>query len=490
MNRRIRSNDPSLAGRMGRRHLLKGLAAGSLLAGTALAAPRKVGEGRTAIVIGAGIAGLSAAWELRRSGFAVSIFEKREWSGGRMREAWMGPLYGFTHAAGIFTANREMFALARELGIAEGLLGPEAVGPIENEFGTYEHAGRWHLSDLARVPGIRPETLARLPVLQADLDRLREEVDPCLLATSAAWDDETLGDYYERMLGKEAATQVIRYWIEPMLSWWGWPAYMTSKVALLPWLAQQDAQFNIPSGGIGLLTRTLAAKLPIEQRTTVRYITPPDADGRHTVHYLSPRFEPKTVTPDVVVVATEGKFVYPLVQGLSASQAEFFKAVDVAKEAIIWYVLDPKAAPAATEGGRYISSHPDRMKRRVTAWEVTPAQPDNHNRPPTARVALSRPETPLWQFSNQPMEKYCEPIIKHFYPAFDMRNVVDIVNYTCDDLIHMPVGYARQMAAIAREQAKSRRGLYFAGEYLAGAHTGAACASGLDVARTIARHWS
>jgi oxygen-dependent protoporphyrinogen oxidase len=130
------------------------------------------------------------------------------------------------------------------------------------------------------------------------------------------------------------------------------------------------------------------------------------------------------------------------------------------------------------------------MKRRTTAWDVNPAQPDNHNRPATARVVLSRPETPNWQMSNQPMEKYCEPIIKHFYPAFDMRNVTDIVNYTCDDLIQIPVGYVKQMAAISREQEKERRGLYFAGEYMAHAHTGGACASGRTVARTIVKHWA
>jgi oxygen-dependent protoporphyrinogen oxidase len=70
-----------------------------------------------------------------------------------------------------------------------------------------------------------------------------------------------------------------------------------------------------------------------------------------------------------------------------------------------------------------------------------------------------------------------------------MDHVVDIVNYTCDDLIYMPVGYVKKMDKVIREQNKGKRGLYFAGEYLAGAHTGAACASGRTLARTIERHW-
>jgi oxygen-dependent protoporphyrinogen oxidase len=473
-----------------RRDVLKGIAAGGLLATVPMASATQTSNGRTAVVIGAGIAGLSAAWELRRGGFQVSIFEKREWSGGRMREAWMGPLYGFTHAAGIFDANREMFSLATELGMADELKGPADLYPIENEWGEYGHTARWRAADFAQVPGLSAETLQRLPALQADLDRIRQEVDPCLLATGAAYDDESLGDYYERLLGKEGASEIIRYWIEPSLSWWGWPTYMTSKIAMLSWFSASPGDFMDPRGGIGVLTRKLASLMPIEQRVTVRYITPPDSAGRHTIHYLTPEFEARTVTPDVVVVATEGKFVYPLVQGLTPNQESFFKAIDFTKEAIVWYILKPDAAPEKMVGGHYIPSHPDRMKRRTTAWDVNPAQPDNHNRPATARVVLSRPETPNWQMSNQPMEKYCEPIIKHFYPAFDMRNVTDIVNYTCDDLIQIPVGYVKQMAAISREQEKERRGLYFAGEYMAHAHTGGACASGRTVARTIVKHWA
>ena len=70
------------------------------------------------------------------------------------------------------------------------------------------------------------------------------------------------------------------------------------------------------------------------------------------------------------------------------------------------------------------------------------------------------------------------------------EHIVDIVNYTCDDLIYMPVGYVRQMADILREQSKERPGLYFAGEYVSGAQTGCACASGRSVARQIAQHWA
>lgn len=60
---------------------------------------------------------------------------------------------------------------------------------------------------------------------------------------------------------------------------------------------------------------------------------------------------------------------------------------------------------------------------------------------------------------------------------------------TADDIIYMPVGYIKQMAAVLSEQEKERRGLYFAGEYVSGPHTGAACASGRSIAQLIKKHW-
>ena len=333
----------------GRRSLLKsiaGLTSASLFSNSLLSSRSMAAVSSpmpSAVVIGAGIAGLSAAYELTKAGFHVSIFEKEMYTGGRMREAWMGPLYGFTHAEGVFTANREQFALAAELGVLDELNGEGGLSPIDNGIGTYGCTARFRVAEVAKIPGISAETQRRLPVLQADLDRIQQEVDPCLLATGSAYDDESLQDYYERMLGKEAASQVLRYWIEPILEWWGWPAALTSKIALLSWFGQQQADFVAPRGGIGVLTRRLNDVLNVQHQVAVQFITPPNAAGRHTIHYLTPELERRTVTPDIVVCATEGKYVKRLVQGLSPQQDEFFQSIFTTKEAIIFYILDEKA---------------------------------------------------------------------------------------------------------------------------------------------------
>lgn len=474
-----------------RRRVMKGIAA---TAAASVVIPRALfaaGRGPTAVVIGAGIAGLSAAWDLRKAGFQVAIFEKEKFTGGRMVQLQMGPLYQFTHAAGVFEANKDMFALAAELGIEQDLRGdPYPAYVIDNGHGLYDPGGlsRFDIENALKIPGLSPETIGKLPSLQPDMDEIAATVDPCLLETGTAYDDESLGDYYERVLGKTAGREIIRYKIEPICIAWGWPPYETSKIPLLSWLARKEA-FVIPRGGIGVLTRKLDSLLPVQNNTTVRYVTPADSSGRHTIHYLNANLERRSVTPDVVVCAVEGKYLGRLVQEMTPKQEALARNCFFTKEPIVCWIVDEKHAPKEYAGGGYIPDHPDAMKAKTTYWSATPGNPEL-NHPPHVRYALSRRHTPEWQRSDMAIEDFCWPMIKALYPQLEKSHVVDIVDYTCDDLIYMPVGYVRQMAAVLREQRRERRGLYFAGEYVAGAHTGAACASGRSIARLITKHWS
>lgn len=474
-----------------RRACLKAISVGTLAA----IRPRSVLAGRvspkpTALIIGAGIAGLSAAWELRKAGFHINIFEKEDFTGGRMREGWMGPLYQYTHASGVLGAYREMFDLADELGIRKELEGQTYIGKMDNGHGTYPFRFGFHIDQLVKIPGMRAETRRRLPLLQKDLDEIRQNVDLCQLATGAAYDNESLGEYYERLLGREAASDLIRYWIQPVCAAAGWPVYETSKMALLPWFSQQQAKFMFPRGGIGVLTRKLGSLLKVQHKTTVHYISPPGADGRRTVHYLTPDFQRCTMKPDVVLCTVEGKYLDMLIQEPTPLQNYLFKKIFFTKDAAVCYVLDPAYAPHKFASGAYIPTYPDPVKAKTTYWAAIPGGPEYSGQPPHLRYELSRQETPNWQRSDKAIEDYCFPMMKTFYPQLEKRAITDIVNYTCDDLIYIPVGYVREMAAVLREQSRSRRELYLAGEYVSGANTGAACASGRTVARLVIKHWA
>ena len=155
-----------------------------------------------------------------------------------------------------------------------------------------------------------------------DLARYRAEVDPSYIVTGADYDGESLEGYFKRVLGNKAGQEIVDYWIDPVCDAWGSLPDRCTCVATLSWLAQQDAEFNIPHDGIGVLTRRLAELVDIRYDTTVMRIGRPGADGRHHVHYLTSDGARESITPDKVVCAVEGKYVLHLLEDVSRKQRE------------------------------------------------------------------------------------------------------------------------------------------------------------------------
>jgi len=459
---------------------------------------------RTAIVVGSGIAGLSAAWELQAAGFAVSVFEKQHMAGGRMRMDWIGPIYRQVHAEEIWEGNLEMLDLADTIRIADKFTINQPDGPMEipipvnNGDGIYGVATRFHTTEILNTPGFSNKLKQDLLQLLPDLAEIRETVDPCLLHTGAAWDDESLFDYLAGKLGREGAQRFTDDWVAPGWLWvWGQKAAEASKIAMLSLVAQQNKRWINPPD-IGLMTQTLASMLDVKLNTTVMRITPPDANGRHTIHYLTPDGQRTSVTPDVVVCATEGNYVLPMVQGLNDQQRNFFHQVHLGQFAFITYLLKKGHGPKtilSNESG-YTASHPEYENQissidwvavpEGTSMEFLGTDPEDR-----AMVGsyLRDNEMAEWRESGQSLSAYCLPMIQEGYPGLTLDMIDDVVVQGGDELVMFNTGLPSAMAEFIRAEEKDKHGLYFCGEYLSHAHTGAACASGRTVARTIARHW-
>lgn len=83
-------------------------------------------------IIGAGITGLTAAYDLTRAGHRVTVYEARPYAGGLASgfhdERWEWPLERFYHHW--FASDREAISLIRELGVADRLFFPRPTTSI------------------------------------------------------------------------------------------------------------------------------------------------------------------------------------------------------------------------------------------------------------------------------------------------------------------------------------------------------------------------
>src|SRR5262245_15795080 len=92
---------------------------------------RRSGAARKVIVIGAGLAGLSSAYELTQAGHEVTVIEARARSGGRvwtLRDSFPEGLYAEAGATNVFDNHEWTMKYVKELGVALDPMGSAGGG--------------------------------------------------------------------------------------------------------------------------------------------------------------------------------------------------------------------------------------------------------------------------------------------------------------------------------------------------------------------------
>ena len=262
-------------------------------------------ESRGAVaVIGAGLAGLTAAYRLQQRGFDVTVFEARDRVGGRVWTVRKGDYIMDLGAAFYLGTYRESIDLIHELGL----------GPLFTEvpvWGVMPKQGDKHLLDYGKLlrTGVTTRALSARSKLKA-LKLLR----PMLHARGslgyhsydqvAELDTETVREYFRRELNDE------------LLQWAGRPLVSSTwvaddgdtSIALLLWTIRNmlvSTMYNLRPGVSGL-PEELARRLRVRLQHSVDHVA--DTGAAVEVTFTPASGSQGTESFDACVIATQAQY--------------------------------------------------------------------------------------------------------------------------------------------------------------------------------------
>ena len=293
------------------------------------------------VVIGAGIAGLTAAYDLGRAGHDVLVLEQADRVGGKLRLAEVGGVTVDVGAEAMLHRRPEGSALAEELGL-------EVVHPASTGSQLWLRDGLVPLPRTLMGVPLEPDALAGV-LSPAGLERVRREPE---LPPSDLTHDVAVGELLAERLGDE----VVDLLVEPLLGgvYAGHSrslslrattpqlAALASRGSLLEGAAALPASdvpvFGGIPGGMGRLPEALAAsgRFAVRTRATVRELRRTASGFALTVGDTR---TPELVEADRVVVAVPAAPAARLLGEVAPTAAAALSTVESASMAIVTHAF-------------------------------------------------------------------------------------------------------------------------------------------------------
>lgn len=433
-------------------------------------------------VVGAGIAGLSAAWDLTKAGHTVTVYDRNDFPGGRMADVIVNGICTHSGASILFSFNKEMFDLVEELGISDEVTSFGADFEMNCSDGQMEYPLRVtpSVAFMLSHKALGISTKAKLTRLLPDIVKSGLMTDPCLMHTAKRFDDETMVDYITRVVSEE----YLEKYLEPLFrAPWHWEPEDIGKaylMSLMGHLVTSDQRTF--KQGIGYLTRQLASRLDVRLGTSVEAVRE-NPDGGAMLK-LCDKDGQRSINADAVVMAIEGVYVTSVVEGLTEAESTFFDGVRYNPGARVYYGL--KHRGVEDKRNWFTRSSPS----KVSLFHVTdhdPIVPKGHVQPATIQAELI-PEL-IAQIAKEGgqdhVESYIRDQIRSYFPSID-EEVESIAEQWWDAMLPLwPKGYATKVADFLERQETSPKPIFYCGDYLSQSHTGGACASGRNIARLV-----
>ena len=216
----------------------------------------------TAIVAGAGIAGLCAADALARAGVQVRVFEAAQEAGGRMRTETFGRHVIECGAQFLSTGYTVLAALARQLGLAGGLRAASQVNAVIRQ-GRPCRVRAQSMLDPLRSGLLGLPAWLRLGLALGREGRALRTLPLNDLGQWARYDEESASEWLDR----RGCGEALAYVTEPLLQGFYFLTPETSSAALMllaSGFGARRCSTTSLAGGMQSLPRALAGPLRVE----------------------------------------------------------------------------------------------------------------------------------------------------------------------------------------------------------------------------------
>jgi oxygen-dependent protoporphyrinogen oxidase len=250
-------------------------------------------------IIGAGIAGLTAGYYLKRYGFDVTVYEASNRIGGRMTSDTIGHRTIDLGAQFLSCDYQTIMPLIDEIGLTSSLteISPW-VGVVRDN----------HIRAISPYHFFSPLSSGYLKLGESikflsQLARWRKRILGTSINDYAVWskyDDANAADFTKEIFGEA----ILEYVIEPqMQGYYFQEPEKVSKILALMLLnfLLKKGQLVTLQGGIGLLPKQLAAFLEVKTECEITALEE-QVDGSIKIHSASKEF-----IADKVILATTGK---------------------------------------------------------------------------------------------------------------------------------------------------------------------------------------
>lgn len=430
-------------------------------------------------IIGAGISGLSAGYQLKKAGFKPVIFESANFVGGRMSSESVDGFIVDKAAYSIMGSYTRIKSCLREFNMGDSLEPTEATSSM------FAGGREYRL----RIGSVADFLKYRLLPAKSKMDVVKLFLYAKLLGKTLdlgnpsgktfALETESATDY---LLSRYDA-HILEYLAYPIFceSFLGTPENNSKPVFLSA--VKRLAGFEVfsPNKGMGMLPDRLMKELDVRLQSPILQVSLRDDSGSYEVHVGGK--SPESLVFDAVIVAVPANLVPTMIPELPADLAKHFQAIQYAPSLVAALAVD-KSYPHvsminnlsrkdfSTVGSLVFDHHkgPGRVpsgKGLVTAILNEPA----------SRASFHSPE-----------EDVVNSVLKEvdsLFPGFSDKLLFTRVYRWEHGAVQFPPGTLRKQHAARRALEAHFDDLYFAGDGLSMSGLEDSCGTGIHAANHI-----